>query len=211
MTLTRMIHVENCLPTIRARRLPMSRKPTLKLHMLGYWGMSRYEPLLPHPQDFVDYDWPEEERERIAKYLLGGYMVCIYGGCAVDRFCYGRDGDINQEMGDSELTDGIYCWPIGLAVYVRKYSVRLPEFFHQHIRMQNYIPPDHSQFEGKYEFDTSLRKWINWTRRNRKNRLIAMGLISLVRAFPGQIAFLIVSGVGLVFNSRRPAGMSGGT
>ena len=37
------------------------------------------------------------------------------------------------------------------------------------------------------------------------------GLISLVRAFPGQIAFLIVSGVGLVFNSRRPAGMSGGT
>ena len=161
-------------PTNRSMNHSTSRKPKLKLHLLGYWAEWRYEALMAHPQDFVDPDWPEVERERIANYLSSGCIIESYEGYAVNRFRKGEDDDMHPEMGDSELTDGVYCWPEGLAVYVRKYSVRLPEFFHQHIREQNYIPPDHSQFEGKYEFDTSLRKWVNWTRRNRKSRLLAI-------------------------------------
>ena len=83
----------------------MAQKTRLKLHIIGYWALWRYEALLSQPHDFVDPDWPEDERDRIANYLSRGYKIEFHEGYAVNRFRIGEDDDMHPEMGDAELTE----------------------------------------------------------------------------------------------------------
>ena len=41
-----------------------------------------------------------------------------------------------QENGALELTDGTWCWPDGLAHYLRDHDVRLPQVFVDHVNAQ---------------------------------------------------------------------------
>jgi len=103
----------------------------------GYPGMSAehaadYERLRqrglrwPDPVEFVDGSWDEEVRRRVATHLETGTLVNQYRGISWCRFC-------EKDNGSAELTDGTYCWPEGLAHYVRNHGVRLPVRFVQHV------------------------------------------------------------------------------
>jgi len=103
---------------------------------LGYWR-SLWEPLLPDPASFVDASWPTAQREIALQYLDQGRVLRSYMGYSWCRF---RCGVSVVEMGASDLTDGSYCWPEGLAHYVRHHQIRLPESVMQHIEAQPHFP-----------------------------------------------------------------------
>ena len=106
------------------------------LTKVGFWIDAR-SPLgglvnllvgFPDPRDLVDTKWPLPEREIISAYLAGGEVVERWFGTSYCRFECGE-----RDMGATDLSDGTYLWPEGLAHYVLKHSVRLPEEFLAHI------------------------------------------------------------------------------
>ena len=82
----------------------------------------------------VDPNWREDERRRIGEYLQRGTRVNQMRGLSPCRFC-------ERHNGSAELTDGVYCWPEGLAHYVSEHDVRLPEEFVGHALSQPPFPP----------------------------------------------------------------------
>jgi hypothetical protein len=82
----------------------------------------------------VDPGWSEDERRRVGQYLQRGTRVNQMGGLSECRFC-------ERHNGSAELTDGVYCWPEGLAHYVSEHDVRLPEEFVGHALSQPLFPP----------------------------------------------------------------------
>jgi hypothetical protein len=129
---------------------------TLKL--IGYWVGTQGHEIYPHPRDFVRKDWDPELKAKVVSYLKGG---AIRGGgwdYATCRFDPNRNP---AEMGSRELTDGVYLWPEGLAVYVNDYDVGLPGEFMSHMERQDYrLPSD--WVEQKTLVDFSF--WQEWTR-----------------------------------------------
>jgi len=111
--------------------------------LLGYWRLRRryiisnfrYQMLQwPNVTWLVDPDWREDERRRVGDYLQRGTRVNQQGGLSECRFC-------ERHNGSAELTDGVYCWPEGLAHYVSEHDVRLPEEFVGHALSQPPFPP----------------------------------------------------------------------
>jgi hypothetical protein len=131
---------------------------TLKL--IGYWVGTQGHEIYPHPRDFVRKDWDPELKAKVVGYLKGGAFKRGFWGHATCRFDPTRDP---VEMGSKELTDGVYLWPEGLAVYVNEYDVGLPGEFMSHMERHNYqLPPDLG--EGKAVIDLSF--WKEWTRKS---------------------------------------------
>lgn len=95
------------------------------LILIGYW-QSEQRPALPDPHRFVDPAWDRDERDLVADYLRGGLPVLHMMGYSPCRMCS------SQQNGVSELTDGTYLWPEGLAHYVADHEVRLPDEFVHH-------------------------------------------------------------------------------
>jgi hypothetical protein len=100
---------------------------------IGYWESSyslmpevEGEPEWPRVTDFVDEDWDDSERDRVASYLEQGLVALAMCGHSACRFC----GELN---GCAENTDGVYLWPEGLAHYVRQHHVRPPVSVVRHI------------------------------------------------------------------------------
>src|SRR5690242_3725805 len=88
---------------------------------IGYWH-STYEPDYPDPGKFVDNEWDKEEKGNIFRYLQSGHsMPYVAKGVSWCRFRCG----VNHLDAD-EFTDGKYVWPEGLAHYIDKHEVRLP-------------------------------------------------------------------------------------
>ena len=80
----------------------------------------------PDVHDFVDPTWDEQERRVVSGYLGGATRVNQSRGLSACRFC-------SRQNGSAERTDGVYCWPEGLAHYVVEHSVRLPGEFVAHV------------------------------------------------------------------------------
>ncbi|WP_406026197.1 hypothetical protein OH802_06445 [Nocardioides sp. NBC_00850] len=80
----------------------------------------------PDPVKFVDGAGDEEARRRTTRHLEVGTLVNQYRGISRCRLC-------EKDNGSAEMTDGTYCWPEGLAHYVRQHDVRLPEAFLRHV------------------------------------------------------------------------------
>jgi len=104
-----------------------SRTP-ITLKAIGFWIGDLEDETLPAPQEFVAL-MPPDERDRLATYLAAGMTANSYLGYSWCRFGCGISP---TEMGDSDLTDGTWAWPQGLAHYVREHSVMLPTEFVQH-------------------------------------------------------------------------------
>lgn len=94
---------------------------------IGYW-QSEHQPGLPHPSRLVDPSWDADERDLTVEYLRGGLPVVHMMGYSPCRMC-----DLKTN-GTSELTDGTYLWPQGLAHYVEEHQVRLPSGFLAHAK-----------------------------------------------------------------------------
>lgn len=93
-----------------------------KLIPVGYWYSDR-EPELPMP----DSNESMEHEEEIARYLRSHKEINRYRGSSTCRIC----GD--RRNGSTELSDGTYIWPQGLAHYVEEHKTTLPAEFIEHI------------------------------------------------------------------------------
>lgn len=109
-----------------------------ELIAVGYWR-SLYEPALPDPAWFIDAYWSPEERQRALQYLRQGRQINFWMGYSWCRF---RCGINDAYMGTCDVTDGTYCWPEGLAHYIEKHALRLPEGMMQHILAQPTFPTE---------------------------------------------------------------------
>lgn len=92
---------------------------------IGYWWSER-EPFLPHPERFVDDDLDADGRDLVVDYLHGGLVTTYWMGYSTCRICG------LERNGTSDLSDGTYLWPEGLAHYVEAHNVRLPNEFVEH-------------------------------------------------------------------------------
>jgi hypothetical protein len=98
-----------------------------------------------HPEVLIDPDWEREDRPRLVAYLRSGASIMEYLGYSYCRFLCGAPG---REMGGSELSDGVWLWPEGLAHYVEEHLIRLPGELVEHARRNNFqIPPRLSAWE----------------------------------------------------------------
>ncbi len=97
------------------------RHKSKKLTGIGYWH-SEQVPDFPDPGAFVDKTWDEHVRARIVQHLQSGLIHATAMGTSWCRFRCGV-----EHVGAAELTDGIYIWPEGLAHYIAKHDVRLPQ------------------------------------------------------------------------------------
>ena len=115
----------------------------LPLILIGYWkrepagdriGMWEDEPVgdladeagWPVVTDFVDEEWVDAERVRVASYLDQGLVPWVQMGISPCRFCGAANGS-------AERTDGAYLWPEGFAHYLRDHGVRPPVSVIRHI------------------------------------------------------------------------------
>lgn len=94
-------------------------------HYIGFWARTIYDDPLIFPQE-VPLCTDAALRRKIVCYLNAGTVQEIYRGYSSCRY---HCGISDKEMGDSELTDGTWVWPIGLAHYVDTHHISLPAEF----------------------------------------------------------------------------------
>ena len=137
-----------------------TRQPSLKL--VGYWASANDSSGYPHPRDFVEPGWKAAIKHKIVNYLRSGVFFRGFWGfdeCLLDEKREPRD------MGSKELTDGVYLWPEGLAVYVSDYDVRIPEEFCEHMVNSDFKIPQLELLESKPSIDCQF--WKTWAADNR--------------------------------------------
>lgn len=97
----------------------------MRLTRIGYWSSDRSDGW-PDAKAFVDLAWDADERARVVTHLQHGVLARAYLGHSVCRVC-------GKANGSTELTDGTYLWPVGLAHYVEDHGIRLPVEFVSHV------------------------------------------------------------------------------
>jgi hypothetical protein len=118
--------------------------------MLGYWTA---EPDgFPHPRHLVDPSWEVQSRTRIVHYLKSAQVRESYCGRSPCRFVCGANGC-------EDRSDGQWLWPDGLAHYVEKHHVRLPNEFVCYMRERRFEPPRTPVSEDRYSSDAFWRAW----------------------------------------------------
>lgn len=109
------------------------------LLLLGYWNEKKDFPQLYHPKYLIDCEWEKPNRAKIVEYLRNGIRIHEELGYSHCRF---KNCLPNEEMGNAELTDGVWIWPEGLAHYVELHYIRLPDEFGKYVKSNNYIIPN---------------------------------------------------------------------
>lgn len=108
--------------------------------LIGYWRDIPDEHIdCPEPNNLVKAEWIEPgDKARLVRYLLNGLVYESYRGYSYCRFNCGIDF---QQMGSRDFTDGCWVWPEGLAHYVKKHDVALPNDFVQSCRAAKWKIP----------------------------------------------------------------------
>jgi hypothetical protein len=87
-------------------------------------------------------------------------------------FCRFRCGIDDHLMGSSDLTDGEWVWPAGLAHYVEEHSVFLPEPFVKTMRWQDWHVPvlDNEPHFGSGPEDAGFdfAFWVAWAKQHQR-------------------------------------------
>lgn len=105
------------------------------LRAIGYWPNEKSGMKTIHPKCLVDPSWESTRRPDIVRYLKSGTWISVQLGYSYCRF---EGGPPDKEMGSRDLSDGVYVWPEGLAVYVERYHVRLPGRFIRHMARKKF-------------------------------------------------------------------------
>ena len=144
------------------------------LKRAGYWRPNddwddwRTESELPDPRWLVRRGWRRRERSKVLAYLRAGRIYAVYAGYSYCRFwlCWTRP----PQMGSCDLTDGEWVWPQGLAHYVERHWVCLPDEFIEAMRSNDWRPPPEGEFPavGSGESFYDLSFWVSWARRQQK-------------------------------------------
>lgn len=127
------------------------------LQAIGFWS-SFTEAGLPDPARLVGPLEVEAERGQLVAYLRAGTVVETWRGWSDCRFDCGASG---QEMGHSDLSDGEWIWPEGLAHYVERHGVALPREFVDHARRHSFQCP-RANVTRSYSADF----WVAWSRQH---------------------------------------------
>jgi hypothetical protein len=140
-----------------------------------YWPESVWVPSeLPDVTWLVRRGWRLRERGRILAYLRSGHTFLACAGFSTCRFWLCPVW--RSRLGHRDLTDGQWVWPEGLAHYVQRHWVCLPDEFMETMRSNGWrVPPwDHwamARVWGR-RYDWSF--WIAWSRRQEKRPWYAL-------------------------------------
>jgi hypothetical protein len=123
---------------------------------------------LPDPRWLVRRGWLSRQRRRILAYLRSGYRFEGYAGPSYCRFWLCQAWP--RRLGNWDLTDGQWVWPEGLAHYVEKHGVCLPDEFADTMRSSSWqVRPLEelalAQVRGQ-PYDLSF--WVAWSDRQKK-------------------------------------------
>jgi hypothetical protein len=117
----------------------------------------------------VRRNWRLKERRQILAYLRSGHGFEAYAGFSTCRFwlCPMLPP---RPLGNWDLTDGQWLWPQGLAHYVEKHWVCLPDEFVDTMRSNSWQIPAWqelamAQARGQ-PYDLSV--WVAWAGRQQK-------------------------------------------
>jgi hypothetical protein len=112
------------------------------LKVVGRWS-GGCDPFLPHPRWLVRRHWRAADRPRIVRYLRDAAILFGSFASSYCRFgCFPPDEEgACPEMGGRDLTDGVWVWPQGLAHYVERHAVRLPDEFVATMVANAWVPP----------------------------------------------------------------------
>ena len=97
---------------------------------IGYWFTELAPSEYPRPQALVGR-WTPAQRAAVVTHLQNGVVFERYRGFSYCRFGCGIEP---RELGNCDLFDGTWVWPSGLAHYVEKHNVRLPDVFVEHVK-----------------------------------------------------------------------------
>ena len=127
-----------------------------KLIAIGFWNDGSVGCPMHNPQEFVDQHLDPPVRDAMAHYLRSGVECARYLGASWCRF----DCDAPpQALGVADLSDGVWMWPVGLAHYVERHAVGLPEEFVEYARARGF----EVRFDGLEEpAQGDLGFWAEW-------------------------------------------------
>jgi hypothetical protein len=151
---------------LRARVEPI--RPLI-LKCIGYWKEDnvKYRDC-PEPDWLTQPGWGKEDLKATVAYLGMGQTCAAWCGYARCWFPQCVEGD---RLGSKDLTDGEWVWPEGLAHYIERHSVILPEEFRAKMRQCGWAvsPPDRElALQLRYKaFDFDRTFWIDWSRKVR--------------------------------------------
>jgi hypothetical protein len=95
----------------------------------------------------------------VSRYLQSGRRFRSYLGYSFCRFGCGVP---DRNMGDSDLTDGVWVWPEGLAHYVVLHRVNLPATLIETMETNLWIVPPVDETVALA--DVSAAWWVAWAR-----------------------------------------------
>jgi hypothetical protein len=144
------------------------------LKSISYWTDTRFHEMKTiHPKYLVDPQWEVARRPSIVRYLRSGVCVLSQMGFSYCRF---EGGPPDREMGSSDLSDGVYVWPEGLAIYVEQYHVRLPDQFISHMADRNFsVPTDLDACaidRARKGEPTDMKFWTSWCKSERRKLVL---------------------------------------
>ncbi|PYK99742.1 MAG: hypothetical protein DME19_07585 [Verrucomicrobia bacterium] len=147
------------------------------LKAIGFWrdthGVFRR---CPRPQWLVQRGWHAAESERILRYLRSGHDFAACCGWSTCRFRGCREGERN---GAGNFTDGEWYWPEGLAHYVQRHAVILPEEFIETMRANDWRVPAVGEI-AKRTFDYTF--WLDWAGQQQRQRWYHFWRLAFYRA-----------------------------
>jgi hypothetical protein len=146
------------------------------LKEVGYWQSDQGSPYLPHPKYLVESGWRTSERSMIVAYLKSGHECgywCGYSYCRFDCFSQRLNKNVNElpthermdgirSMGCRDLTDGEWVWPEGLAHYVEKHDIGLPNAFIETMQKNSWLVSAKVDFRHRFEVGVSSSYWVHW-------------------------------------------------
>jgi hypothetical protein len=141
------------------------------LQHIGYWYQPLGEVEGVDPRLLVDPSWAGGDLRRVIGYLKAGHVLFSSMGFSWCRF---RCGIRDRKLGYHDLTDGVWVWPEGLAHYVKRHAIALPDEFLSHLKANSFRVPELSEKEISARIfdrpagDTSLPfsedLWRDWAR-----------------------------------------------
>jgi hypothetical protein len=134
------------------------------LKAIGFWIEKLGDEEFPAPQELVG-PMPNSARVQLTKYLDAGLTFRTYRGCSWCRFGCGIP---YSQIGDRDLTDGLWLWPEGLSHYGRNHEVILPEEF---VR-DAFAGATPRQPDENEAVDFSF--WVQWCAIRRSPRLLEL-------------------------------------
>jgi hypothetical protein len=113
----------------------------------------------------VDYEWEATRLSSIVAYLRSGVRINRELGYSYCRF---KNGPPDYQMGDSDLTDGVWVWPQGLPIYVERFHVRLPDEFIRHMEKNSFTVPGGLDSQKLEMESVDFEFWKVWCKREKR-------------------------------------------